>query len=69
MSLRITISSWPDDVLLERKEAAIFLACRPGLLAEWACQGIGPPFIKKGRWIRYRLGDLRAWVAQHYRAA
>ncbi|CAH0134419.1 hypothetical protein [Roseomonas sp. CECT 9278] len=67
MSLRAEVAAWPDETLLRRKEAATYLDCRHQLLEEWAVQGIGPKYIKNGRWVRYRMGDLRAWVRKHER--
>lgn len=29
--------------------------------AEWASKGTGPPYVKFGRHVRYRLRDVRAW--------
>ena len=60
-------ANWTDETLLHRKEAASYLNCRPELLEEWASSGKGPPYVKHGRWVRYRVGDLRAWVEQRVR--
>jgi hypothetical protein len=30
-------------------------------LAQWRAMGHGPPFVRVGRSIRYRLGDLLDW--------
>lgn len=29
--------------------------------------GDGPPFVKLGHLVRYRRGDVRAWLASHQR--
>ncbi|QQS10735.1 MAG: DNA-binding protein [Rhodospirillales bacterium] len=29
------------------------------------CTGGGPPFVKYGKAVRYRVADLRAWAAAH----
>lgn len=65
--MREVVASWPDDTLLRRKEAAAYLNVRHQLLEEWAVHGSGPPYLKNGRWVRYRLGDIRAWVNRHMR--
>jgi hypothetical protein len=65
--VREVVASWPDGVLLRRKEAAAYLNVRHQLLEEWAVFGSGPPYIKNGRWVRYRLGDIRAWENRHMR--
>ena len=33
----------------------------PRTLANWRCQGNGPPFVKIGGAIAYRLADVEAW--------
>lgn len=33
-------------------------------LETWACRGGGPPFLKRGRWVVYRLADVEAWLAE-----
>lgn len=31
-------------------------------LAIWRCRGVGPPYLKLGRHIRYRRVDVDAWL-------
>ena len=50
------------QVLLTRKQAAIQLGIQPQTLAAWSCQGTGPPYIKHGRFVRYRVHDLEKWL-------
>lgn len=52
-----------DDELLKAEEMAARMNTTVGTLGVWRCKGKGPPFIKKGRWIRYSLHDYNAWVA------
>ncbi|MBY0567449.1 MAG: hypothetical protein K2P70_09065 [Hyphomonadaceae bacterium] len=33
-----------------------------GTLSNWRSTGIGPPFMKVGRSVRYRLDRLNAWL-------
>ena len=68
MSIRVEIASWPDEVLLTRREAAAYLAVRLQLLEEWAVAGRGPTFTKHGHFVRYPLGDLRSWIARGRKA-
>ena len=65
--LRNQIAYWHDDVPLTRREAAEWLCVRMELMEEWASGGGGPPFYKPPgqRFVRYRLGDLRAWLWKH----
>lgn len=60
---RDQIALWPDATLLTRRETAVFLNCRPQLLEEWAVHSKGPPYLREGsRFVRYKLGDVRAWA-------
>lgn len=53
-----------DDQLLTPEEAAAYLGATPALLAKWRCTRLVPlPFVKLGRMVRYRLGDLREFIA------
>jgi hypothetical protein len=47
------------DVLLTRKEAAVYLRKSVPTLERWAREGIGPKPVKINRWAHYRLVDLR----------
>lgn len=50
------------DTLYNTKEAAEFLGLSPGTLSNDRVTGLkGIPFEKKGRSVRYRLGDLKAY--------
>ena len=44
--------------LLTRPDAAELLDVRPATLGKWAAEGSGPAFVRVGRSVRYRLGDL-----------
>lgn len=55
-----------DDLpLLNIEQAAEALAVPPRTLEAWRFRGGGPPFVRMGRHIRYRVGDLRAWIEDH----
>ena len=52
--------------LLSTREAATYLRLSPRTLEGWRCGkgGVqGPPFVKYGRNVFYRIEDLRAWEA------
>jgi hypothetical protein len=52
-----------DDLqLLNQRQAAEVLAVNPRTMEGWRCRGDGPPFIRLGRVIRYRLQDLHTWL-------
>ena len=48
--------------LLHRKKAADLLGVRPQTLSAWIHRGVGPPYIKLGRCVRYRPADLEGWL-------
>jgi excisionase family DNA binding protein len=53
------------DRLLTRAEAAAFLGLRMSALEKDVCEGgIGLPYIKLGRRIRYRRTSLERWLAE-----
>jgi excisionase family DNA binding protein len=51
------------DVLLSREEVAAYLRCSLPTLELWARRGEGPKMVRVGRGCRYRLSDVRAFVA------
>lgn len=52
-----------DSPLLSRKEAARYLGMAYQTLAQWAVTGrYGLPFVKIGRYVKYRLTDLDAFI-------
>ncbi len=53
--------------LLNRMEAAGFLAISPRTLEKWAVTGDGPPFYKLGGRVLYEQSDLEAWIASKRR--
>lgn len=60
-----TLLDESDDRLLDSQSAARFLGYQSdGPLKKWRLVGVGPHWIKLGGYVvRYRLGDLKAWVA------
>ena len=55
--------------LLAEQEAADFLQIAPGTLSVWRSTGrYGLPFVKIGARVRYRRGDLQAWLDSRVRA-
>lgn len=52
--------------LLTTEQAAAFLNCSPQTLNEWrriSC--MGPRFIRRGRYVRYRVKDLERFLDEH----
>lgn len=54
-------------VRLSNEEAAEYLGLKSATLNKWRCYGEGPPFIKVGRLVRYRLSDLDAFLMDRIR--
>lgn len=58
----------PPEALLSAEQAAIYLGVKPATLAIWRSSGrYDLPYLKIGRLIRYRLGDLQRWVESRSR--
>lgn len=62
-SPRIDMGLRPQSELVDEKAASIYLGVSAGTLSVWRCTGRYPlPFVKVGRRVRYRIGDLLAFV-------
>lgn len=57
--------SAPDWVLFSQETVAAIRACSLATIERDRWIGIGVPFIKMGRLVRYRKSDIRAWLEQH----
>lgn len=53
---------------LTTEEAAKYLGLKRSTLEAWRCRGGGPKFIRLGRAVRYRSGDLEAWIESRTRS-
>jgi predicted DNA-binding transcriptional regulator AlpA len=51
-----------DERLLSRGEVVTIFGLSQRFLEVSAVAGNGPPMIKIGRSVRYRVADLRAWI-------
>jgi hypothetical protein len=59
----LNLAALPKSALLNQAAAATALDVSPGTLAVWRCTGRYPlPFVKVGRKVRYRAGDLLAFL-------
>lgn len=57
-----------DDRFLTETEVARLLGMSPRTLQAWRYKGgHTPDFIKVGRSVRYRLGDVKAWLRERRR--
>jgi hypothetical protein len=59
------ISQFSKTALVDGREAARHLDCSKQWLAVLRMQQAGPPYIKHGSWVRYRIEDLDAWANRH----
>lgn len=48
--------------LLTTQQAAHHIALSPRTLERYRVTGEGPPFLKVGRLVRYRIRDLDVWL-------
>jgi predicted DNA-binding transcriptional regulator AlpA len=63
MNSHDTFSRLSDERLLTRAEVEKFFGYPSKRFLEIAAlRGDGPPFIRIGRSVRYRVGDLRQWL-------
>jgi Helix-turn-helix domain len=51
-----------DELMLDVQAAARFTGIALATLAKMRCMGGGPPFVKAGRRVLYRRGDVIAWL-------
>jgi predicted site-specific integrase-resolvase len=55
--------------LVDDKTAAALIQVSPGTLSVWRSTGrYQLPFIKVGAKVRYKRGDLQAWLDSRYRS-
>ena len=55
-----------EPFYLTRGEAANLLGLREQTLANWAWQGVGPPYIRiNARCVRYPRDEILTWAAAH----
>jgi excisionase family DNA binding protein len=55
--MTVAIDRW-----LTRREVAEMVKLKPQSLARWAQDGRNIPFTKRGRFVRYRLSDVLAFL-------
>jgi hypothetical protein len=64
----LDLSNIPDSHLLDDSQAARILDIKKSTLSVWRCTGrIDLPYIKIGRNVRYRAGDLKAFITSRMR--
>jgi hypothetical protein len=64
-TMPIQKGSVDQDKLLTEIQAADLLRMSSRTLQAWRGQGVGPPFIRAGRAIRYRRSDVMSWATDN----
>ena len=52
-----------DDTLITTEQLAAVRNVPASRIEKERLKGDGPPWLKDGHLVRYRLGDYRAWIA------
>jgi predicted DNA-binding transcriptional regulator AlpA len=60
----MSIMTSDGEALATPEELAEFLKVPERTLAQWRYWGKGPKSIKVGRFVRYRVDDVRQWLAE-----
>jgi hypothetical protein len=64
----LDLTAYPTHDLLKSKDAARVIDTTEGTLAVWRCTGRHPlKYIRIGRSIRYRVGDLLEFIQRYTR--
>lgn len=64
-SVKFRREKGPPERMLCRGEVANGYNIPLRYLEIAACKGGGPPFVKIGRLVRYRVADLEEWIAKN----
>lgn len=57
--------SYPNDGPLTTSQCAMFLGVSVQWLEAARLKGIGPPFVKMGRSVRYRVSSVLQWLIEN----
>lgn len=53
-----------EDLLFNTQQVAEWLQVSRNWLEAGRSRGYGPPFVRIGRRVRYRVGDVKAWLGR-----
>jgi len=56
------LQPFPTAEVVSERPAAVLLGVSVALLRKWRRVGGGPPYLRIGRLVRYRLPDLRKFM-------
>ena len=59
----IDVDTLPPSSLLDDSQTAAILSVKPSTLSVWRSTGrVNLPFVKVGRLVRYKAGDIRIFI-------
>lgn len=61
----VDLDSLPSSKLIDETMLADWLGESVSSLQKWRVSGNGPKFVKNPKSVRYRVGDVRDWIAQN----
>ncbi len=53
------------ETSVESNVAAPMIGVNAATLKAWRRRGLGPPYVRFGNRVRYRVSDVEAWLAAH----
>ncbi len=64
----LSLDGLPESQLLDDKQTAAAITVQQGTLAVWRSTGrVALPYVKVGRSVRYRVGDIREFLQKRTR--
>jgi hypothetical protein len=57
------------EILLDQSALSLRLNVAVRTLERWRVEGLGPAWLKVGRAVRYREGDVEQWLASRERGS
>jgi predicted site-specific integrase-resolvase len=61
----MTVNAATPIASIESTDAAPMIGVNAATLKSWRRKGIGPPYVRFGNRVRYRLCDIEAWLDAH----
>lgn len=59
------MATFTRPAVLDTFEAATYLSIQRATLKKWRTKGVGPPYVRAGSRIVYRVVDLDDWLEAH----
>jgi hypothetical protein len=61
----MTVNAATPAATIEATDAAPMIGVNAATLKAWRRRGIGPPYVRFGNRVRYRVCDVEAWLSAH----